>query len=169
MYYQREWVKVRESLCEFVLQLRDCYFYKFGRNGYNKTKQNKKKAKHMFQSVTWLILGKWLSFIIRVESEGSPWAVTGINPNAQLAWKRPRKTDGWKQELSQRQCERSVRAQTIIDGDRLLEKRKRQSKMKTKADTPVPWCIASQQLQSWSWWFRKAHSHLALVALLGKG
>lgn len=39
MYYQREWVKVRESLCEFVLQLRDCYFHKFGRNGYNKTKQ----------------------------------------------------------------------------------------------------------------------------------
>lgn len=41
--------------------------------------------------------------------------------------------------------------------------------MKTKADTPVPRCIASQQLQSRSWWFRKAHGHLALVALQGKG
>lgn len=47
---------------------------------------------------------------------------------------------------------------------------KRQSKMKTKADPPVPRCIASRQLHvSGAGVSRKAHSHLAPVALLHKG
>lgn len=46
---------------------------------------------------------------------------------------------------------------------------KRQPKLKTKADTPVPRCIALRQLHSGSWCVKKAQSHLAPVTLLIKG
>lgn len=41
--------------------------------------------------------------------------------------------------------------------------------LKQNSDTPVPQCIASRQLHSGSWCFRKAQSHLAPVALRVKG
>lgn len=39
-----------------------------------------------------------------------------------------------------------------------------QKKKKKKLDAPVPQCIASRQLHSGSWCFRKAQSHLAPVS-----
>lgn len=56
MHYQHEWVKVRESvrMCPAVEET--VAFTNLA--GMDITKQNKKKAKHMFQSVTWLILRK---------------------------------------------------------------------------------------------------------------
>lgn len=65
--------------------------------------------------------------------------MTAINPN--LGPKRsvgPKATEEDRRMRAEIITKTTRTAQTIIDGDRLLKKRKRQSKMKTKADTPVP-------------------------------
>lgn len=76
MYYHCEWVKVRESVRAEIEEapLLSQIWQEW-------IERNKKKAKHMFPRVTWLILRKWLSLIIHKESEGRLWAMTLINPN----------------------------------------------------------------------------------------
>lgn len=56
MLYQHEWVKVRESapMCAAIVET--VAFTNLAEMDI--TKQKKKKARHMFQSVTWLILRK---------------------------------------------------------------------------------------------------------------
>lgn len=168
MHYPCEWVKVREY-ANVCCNWGDCCFYEFGRNGYDKTKRKEGKTYVSTHHMAYPLKVTIINY-----SHGKPWAVTVINPNLGPKWWVGLKVtkEDWRMRagiIITRQRERSIPPQTITNGDRLLKKRKRQSKMKTKADTPVPRCIASLQLQSWSWWFRKAHGHLALVALLGKG
>lgn len=85
--------------------------------------------------------------------------------------KQQRKTYSWKPVTTETNwaCDTHTHTHKIMNSyNRSLNKR--QSKMTTKADTPVPRCIASRQLHvSGAGVSRKAHSHLAPVALLHKG
>lgn len=125
----------------------------------------------MLQSITWLILRKLKKEIILIRKtkhklERVHWVVVvavviALHLESYYFTRRATKEDFQLKTYHHRNCTCEIHTTIYHEQERQSKKKKKI----TKSDTPVPQCIASRQLHSGSWCFRKAQSHLAPVAL----